>query len=210
MCKRFGWKMKLSWVGFNFWHVFVGRVLYFFSEHFFTIWMGNNNKMTKNNVRMVWVPTQVIVCWFVTLTCFRSKWLKLLTVIFISLIDGKQQQNDRKLCAKDLGKKCSYLGLVSIFGTFSCLGSCTFVLSIFLTMLIGNNNKMIENDMSIVSVKKQVIMCWFLTHLDGNQQQNDQKLCAKDLGEECSYHRLVSIFSRFSCLGSCTFVLSIF
>jgi len=49
----------------------------------------------------------------------------------LSRIDGKQQQNDRKFCEKDLGVKCSYLGLVSIFGNFSCLGSCTFVLSVF-------------------------------------------------------------------------------
>jgi len=39
----------------------------------------------------------------------------------LSRIAGKQQQNDRKLCAKDLGQKWSYLGLVSIFGSFSCL-----------------------------------------------------------------------------------------
>jgi len=49
----------------------------------------------------------------------------------LSRTDTKQQQNDRKLCAKDLGAKCSYFGLVSIFGRFSCLGSYTFVLSIF-------------------------------------------------------------------------------
>jgi len=49
----------------------------------------------------------------------------------LSRIDGKQQQNDRNLCAKDLGEKSSYLGLLSIFGWFSCLGSYTFVLSIF-------------------------------------------------------------------------------
>jgi len=49
----------------------------------------------------------------------------------LSRIDGKQQQNDRKLCAKDLVEKCSYLGLISICGRFSCLGSYTFLLSIF-------------------------------------------------------------------------------
>jgi len=54
-----------------------------------------------------------------------------LTGIFFSRIDGKHQQNDRKLCAKDLGEKYSYLGLFSIFGRFSYLGSCCFVLSIF-------------------------------------------------------------------------------
>ena len=32
---------------------------------------------------------------------------------------------------KKFHKKCSYLRLVSIFGIFSCLGSCAFVLSIF-------------------------------------------------------------------------------
>jgi len=39
----------------------------------------------------------------------------------LSCIDEKQQQNDRKLCAKDLGENCSYLGLVSILGRFSYL-----------------------------------------------------------------------------------------
>jgi len=48
----------------------------------------------------------------------------------LSRIDEKQQQNDRKFCEKDLGAKCSYFGLVSIFGRFSCLASCTFVLSV--------------------------------------------------------------------------------
>jgi len=34
----------------------------------------------------------------------------------------KQRQNDRKLYTKDLGAKCSHVGLVSIFIRFSCLG----------------------------------------------------------------------------------------
>jgi len=41
--------------------------------------------------------------------------------MFFNRIDGKQQQNDRNIYAIDLGEKCSYLGLVSIFGRFSCL-----------------------------------------------------------------------------------------
>jgi len=32
------------------------------------------------------------------------------TVIFLSCIDVKQQQNDKKLYAKDLDEKCKYLG----------------------------------------------------------------------------------------------------
>jgi len=79
----------------------------------------------------------------------------------LSRIDGKQQQTDRKLYAKDLGKKCSYLGLV--FGRFSSLGSYTFVLGIFLTMLMRNNNKITENDVRMGWVQKQVLMCWFVT-----------------------------------------------
>jgi len=43
----------------------------------------------------------------------------------------KQQQNDRKLCEKDLDEKCSYLVLVSIFGKFFHLYSYSFVLSNF-------------------------------------------------------------------------------
>jgi len=64
----------------------------------------------------------------------------------LSCIDEKQQQNDRKLYANDLGEKRSHLGLVfipkimgkrfgknysylwlvSIFDRFSYLGSCSF------------------------------------------------------------------------------------
>jgi len=84
--------------------------------------MENNNEMTENDVRMVWVQKQVIMCWFVTFANFHAKWLQLLTIIFFSRNDGKQQQqNDRKLCAKDMGEKCNYLGMISIFGKFSCL-----------------------------------------------------------------------------------------
>jgi len=56
-----------------------------------------------------------------------------------------------------LGEKCSYLGLVFIFGRFSSLGSCNLVLSIFLTILMRNNNNMTENDMRMGWVQKQVM-----------------------------------------------------
>jgi len=36
------------------------------------------------------------------------------------------------------------------------------------------------------------------------QQQNDQKLFAKDLGEKRSHHGLVFIFDRFLCRSYCT------
>jgi len=75
--------------------------------------------MTENDMRMVFVE-QVIICWFVIFASFRGKWLKLLTIILLSGIEGKQEQNDRKLCAKDVGEKWSYLVLVSIFGSSSC------------------------------------------------------------------------------------------
>jgi len=52
--------------------------------------MGNNKKMSENNVRMVWVQKEVIMCWFVTFASLRAKLPKLLTVIFLSRIDGKQ------------------------------------------------------------------------------------------------------------------------
>jgi len=115
----------------------------------------------------------------------------------LSRIDGTQQQHDRKLYPKDLGEKCSYLGLVSIFGRFSSLGSCTFFLSIILTILIGNKNKMTENDVRMGWVQKQVMMGWFVTcatfrakwlklltvicfsRIDGKQQQNDKKFVEK-------------------------------
>jgi len=50
---------------------------------------------------MVWVQKEVIMCWLVTFASFRAKWPKLVTVIFLSCIDVKQQQNDRKLYTKD-------------------------------------------------------------------------------------------------------------
>jgi len=66
-------KMQLFGVGFYFWQVFVFRVLFFLSKHFLTILVGNNNKMTENDVHMVWVQKQVIICWFVTFASFRAK-----------------------------------------------------------------------------------------------------------------------------------------
>ena len=45
-----------------------------------------------------------------------------MTVIFLSCIDVKQQQNDRKLSAKDMGEKHSHLGLVFIFDRFCAEG----------------------------------------------------------------------------------------
>jgi len=63
--------------------------------------MGKNNKMTENHVQIVWVQKEVIMCWLVTFASFRAKLPKLVTVICLSCIDVKQQQNDRKLSAKD-------------------------------------------------------------------------------------------------------------
>jgi len=34
--------------------------------------MENNNKMTKNDVQMVWMQKQVIICWFITFESFRA------------------------------------------------------------------------------------------------------------------------------------------
>jgi len=67
------------------------------------------------------VQNQIIKCSFVTFASFRVKCPKLLTIIFLSRIEGKKQKNDEKLCAKDLGKKYSYLVSVSIFCSYSCL-----------------------------------------------------------------------------------------
>jgi len=44
---------------------------------------------------------------------------------------GNNNIMTKNFVQNNLGEKCSYLGLVSIFGRFSCLGWCTFVLSIF-------------------------------------------------------------------------------
>ena len=49
------------------------RVMYIYSERFLTILIGNNKKMSENNVRMVWVQKEVIMCWFVTFASFRAK-----------------------------------------------------------------------------------------------------------------------------------------
>jgi len=51
----------------------VFRVAYFCSEKILTIFMGNDNKMTENDVQMVRVQKQVIMCWFVTFGSFRAK-----------------------------------------------------------------------------------------------------------------------------------------
>jgi len=64
--------------------------MFFCSEKFLTILVGNNTKMTENDVHMVWVQKQVIMCWFVSFGSFRAKSLKLVTVIFLSCIDVKQ------------------------------------------------------------------------------------------------------------------------
>jgi len=74
--------------------------------------------MIENNVRMIWVQKQVIKCWFVTFGSFRVKSPKLMTVIFMSRIIGKQKQNDRKLCANVLNEKCSSFGLLSFLAGF--------------------------------------------------------------------------------------------
>ena len=87
--------------------------------------------MTENDVHMVWLQKQVIMCWFVTFGSFRAKGPKPLTFMFLSHNDGKQQQNNPKLYTKDLGENVGILRLVSIFARFLYLGSCSFVLSIF-------------------------------------------------------------------------------
>jgi len=72
MYKRFGLKMKLFGVDFYFWQVFIFRVLFICFEHFLTILVEKSNKMTKNDVRMVCVQTQVVMCWFVTFASVRA------------------------------------------------------------------------------------------------------------------------------------------
>jgi len=64
--------MYLFEFGFYFWQVFVFRVLFICFERFLTILVGNNNKMTENNVHMVWVQKQLIMCSFVTFGCIRA------------------------------------------------------------------------------------------------------------------------------------------
>ena len=49
------------------------KVVYFCSEHFLTILMGNNNEMTEKDVWMVLVQKEVIMCWIVTFVSFRAK-----------------------------------------------------------------------------------------------------------------------------------------
>jgi len=63
--------------------------------------MGKNNKMIENHVQIVCVQKYVMMCYFVTFASFDAKWPKLVTVIFLSCIDVKQQQNNRKRYAKD-------------------------------------------------------------------------------------------------------------
>ena len=85
-----------------------------------------------------------------------------MTGIFFNRIDGKQQQNDRRLCVKDMGENCSHLGgfLFLQVLVFRFLFFCS---DHFLNILTGNNNKIMKNDVHMVWVQKQVILCWFVT-----------------------------------------------
>ena len=46
-----------------------------------------------------------------------------MTVIFLSCIDVKQQQNDRKLCGKDLGENVVILAWFSLLTGFCAEGT---------------------------------------------------------------------------------------
>jgi len=46
--------------------------------------------MTENDVHMVWVQKQVIMCWFVTFGSLRAERPKILTVMFLSRNNGIQ------------------------------------------------------------------------------------------------------------------------
>jgi len=46
--------------------------------------------MTENDVHMVWVQNQVIMCWFVTFGSLRAERPKLLTVMFLSRNNEKE------------------------------------------------------------------------------------------------------------------------
>ena len=72
---------------------------------------------------------------------------EILTEIFFSHIDWKQQQNDQKLCGEGLGAKPSHLGLL------------VFVLKVmkfwpkhFLVVLMGNNKKWTEKNVGMFHV----------------------------------------------------------
>ena len=60
---------------------------------------------------------------------------------------------------KILGQKCTYLGLVSILGRVLVFRVLFFCSEHFLTILVGNNNKMTENHVHMVWVQKQVVLC---------------------------------------------------
>jgi len=75
--------------------------------------------MTENDVHMVWVQKQVIMWWFVTFGSFHAKLPKLVSVIFWSCIDVKQQQNDRNYVQNIWVKNIVILGLFS-FLTYFC------------------------------------------------------------------------------------------
>jgi len=79
--------------------------------------------MTENDVHMVWVQKQVIICWFVTFASFRAKWPKLVTVIFLSCIDVKQQENDRNYVQNICVKNGVIFGLFSFLTDFCAEGT---------------------------------------------------------------------------------------
>jgi len=76
----------------------------------------------------------------------------------LSLNDGKQRQNDPKLCTKDLGEKRKHLQVGFHFWQVFIFRVLFFCAQHFLTILVGNNNKMTENHLDTVWVQKQVIM----------------------------------------------------
>jgi len=80
--------------------------------------MGNNNKMNENDVQMVWVQKQVIMCWFVTFGSFRAKWPKLLTVIFLSRIAGNNNKMTENYMEKIWVKNVVILGWLPFLAGF--------------------------------------------------------------------------------------------
>jgi len=80
---------------------------------------------------MVWVQKQVIMWWFVTFGSFRAKLPKLVTIIFWSCIDVKQQQNDRNYLQNIWVKNIVILGLFSFLADFCAEGTVPWLQVVF-------------------------------------------------------------------------------
>ena len=85
---------------------------------------GNNNKMTENDIRKVWVQKLVIVCCFTTFRSFHSKSHQIFTGTIFSNTDMKRWGINWNEYRYGLGAKPCHLYIVLNISTFSVFHAC--------------------------------------------------------------------------------------